>query len=149
MPAKQQPSEPATTSLAEEAARAHERARAQTVLDPRAEIVDNLYPLLRMMLESSGEVLVDHEQRLALAEATIAELALSSDSMLLPDLAGAIDEVLMLGLQVCQAAENGDAAAIAELTVKYRAAVEELRAELADVTVDPEDEDGPNGAEKE
>jgi hypothetical protein len=109
-----------------------------------------------MIASSIGAVLVEHEQRFATAETAIAELATAEESMILPELAAVIDEVLGMGLDICVLAEQaaaGGAGWAAELPAKvtaYREAVEALRADLDDVTlVDDEDGDDAEAAEQE
>lgn len=145
--------------LLDEVDRAVDRINKAAVVDPRRELVDNLYPLLRLVVETTGHALIAHEraiidtaQRMEDAEAAIAELATSGDSMILPELAATIDDVLALGLQLCgQALEVADELAetpydgervnkVRVLVEAYRASVDRLRGEIDAVTVMDEDD---------
>lgn len=141
-------------SLLAEIDHAIERLNKVAVIDPKKELTDNVYPLVRMVAESVGQVLLEHvqhfgaiDQRIEVAEGAIAELATAGDSLVLPDLAGRIDETLSIGLQVCAAVEQyieneaGDGTDVLRAAVKkYRESVSDLRDELDDVTVDTDDE---------
>jgi hypothetical protein len=154
--AEPKPKQDEAGSLLAEIDRARQRVAKVATLDARTEIRDNVYPLLHMIASSIGAVLVEHEQRFATAETAIAELATAEESMILPELAAVIDEVLGMGLDICVLAEQaaaGGAGWAAELPAKvtaYREAVEALRADLDDVTlVDDEDGDDAEAAEQE
>lgn len=152
--------------LIPEIERARARAAKAKTLDAKAELTQNVYPLLQMMTQVFGQYTAQHEERLSQAEIAIAELATSGDSIILPDLADSIESVLQAGIRLCdvvEAAQNEelgdeerDAARdqLLETATEYRKAVDELRAELDDVIVDDDDDDddsddaGANGADK-
>jgi len=154
--------EPQGQTLLHEIDQLAERVRATKIIDPKKEISDNLIPLMRMLAESTGagmiqlaqavesygQHLADHAARLDDLEGGVAELAEASDSLIQPDLAAAIDEVLALGLQVCSAVEGAleaiDNDALPALVSRYRDSVADLRAEIDDVTIDGADDDDDN-----
>lgn len=132
---------PETVGLIHEIDRASSAAKSAAIIDPKKEFVDNVYPLIRMVAEACGEVMIEHETRLGTAETAIAEMATMGDSIVLPELAHEIDVVLALGLQLCSAVEDGvDLEAVGKICPRYRGAVEALRAELDDVTVETDDD---------
>lgn len=146
------------------------RVAATAALDAKRELVDNTYPLIKMVVEGVGTALLEHEQRLgafdqiaaAMAQrideldGAIAELVSETESILQPDLASEIDEVLSAGLRLASGVEelvakfadadsNPDTAGAAEevrkLVAEYRSSVDELRDSLDAVTIaDPEEE---------
>lgn len=141
---------PEPGSLLAEIDGAQQRLAKSTKVDVKTELTGNLYPLLRMLAEMSGNIIGTLEYRLAQAEVAIAELATIGESVVLPDLAAQIDDVLSIGLQLCQRIEAKSSEPgivpdelMGKLTTRYRNAVAALRDEINSVTVeDDEDDDG-------
>jgi hypothetical protein len=143
-----------TAGLIPEIDHARQRlAKAAKDVDLRRELVDNVYPLLHMITEMAGQALMAQEERVSNAEIAIAELASVGDSIVLPELAESIDAVLAIGLRLCESVtalvgeEGGPnttvetADALRALVKSYREGVDELRAEIDDVTVEDLDAD--------
>ena len=96
--------------LLDEIARQEKRVKNESlIIETRKELATNIYPLMRMMVESmlgaSGQVLTDILQRLELAEGVIAEYLSSQESVILPDLAVRLHATLAIGFELCDRAE--------------------------------------------
>ena len=64
--------------------------KPSTIVDVKKELADNIYPLLRLAIESMATLDGDLRERITLAEGVIAEYLTSQESMLLPELAARI-----------------------------------------------------------
>lgn len=126
------------------------------VSDVRSELMNNVYPLMRLQADMVGNLLADVAERLAVAEVSIAELATMGESMILPDLAAQIDDVLAIGLALCVEVERDAELTselerakhrikLGELVERYRNASGALRGELDAVTVEHEGDEGDEG----
>ena len=132
---------PEPGSLLAEIDGAQARISKATKVDLKTELSGNVYPLLRMLAEMSGNIIGILEHRMTQAEVAIAELATIGESVVLPDLAAQIDDVFSIGLQLCQRVEATEDELTKKLIERYRNAVEAAREEISSVTIDDGDED--------
>jgi hypothetical protein len=127
-------------------------------IEPKRELMDNVYPLLHVIVASSGVQMAESVQRLDEVEAAIAEYLTSQESMILPDLGARIQTVLALAQTFCDSVESagvwGDD--LVELPDELRLQIELLRgsckevSELVDeVTLVAEDLDESDRVEEE
>lgn len=130
---------PEPGSLLAEIDGAQQRISKATKIDLKTELSGNIYPLMRMLAEMSGNAIGVLEHRLAQAELAIAELATIGESVVLPDLAAQIDDVFAIGLQLCQRIEATEDELTKKLIDRYRNAVDAAREEISAVTVDDDD----------
>ena len=77
-----------------------------TIIDLKKELADNVYPLLRLAIESMAALDGDLRERVTLAEGVIAEYLTSQESMVLPELAARIQGTFAIGMQLCDVAEG-------------------------------------------
>lgn len=97
--------------LLDEIARQEKRVKNESlIIETRKELATNIYPLLRMTVESilgaQSQVLAEILQRLELAEGVIAEYLSSQESVILPELAVRLHATLAIGLELCDRAET-------------------------------------------
>lgn len=92
-----------TDVLVAEIDRARERLNAAPIIDQKLEFVNNVYPLLKLIVQSHGI-------RLDQAEGALGELIQGSESLIQPDDAVRIQGTLALGLELAAAVlANADA----------------------------------------
>ena len=81
----------------------HATARLEqaAIVDQKRELLDNAYPLLKLVVENLGVRQLETVQRLDEVEAAVAEYLTSQESMILPELAAQIQTVLALAMTFC------------------------------------------------
>lgn len=127
--------------LMQEILRTHQRLTQQAVVDPKKEIADNVYPLLQLMTETFGTMILDTHQRLEIAEASIAEYLTAQESMILPELAADIQLVLALAMDLADSvlalvpADGDGQDEIKKKAMVVRTRAEQLQPEIAEVTL--------------
>jgi hypothetical protein len=132
---------PEPGSLLAEIDGAQQRITKAAKVDVKTELSGNVYPLLRMLAEMSGNIIGLLEHRMTQAEVAIAELATIGESVVLPDLAAQIDDVFSIGLQLCQRIEATEDELTKKLIERYRNAVDAAREEISAVTLDDGDDE--------
>ena len=139
--------QPQPGSVLAELNAAIERLSKVASVDARDELLGTTYPLINMIAVHLGAAMTQLDERLVEldgqmqdAQVSIAALATSGESMILMDLAGQIDDVLGLGLQLATVADRGGDQDRA-IAARYRNAVEALREELDRVTVEDDELD--------
>lgn len=121
--------------------RSIQRAAKATALSTKPELVNNVYPLMMSMLEAV-------EERFQNLEVVLAELVEGSASVVHEDLRGALDNVINLGMSLCDLVgqlklDELNAKKAADIVSAYKEAVAIAVEGLDDAAVeDDEDEDG-------
>jgi len=124
------------------------RLKDQSIVDYKKELLANNYPILRMLAER----IVEHEDRLDIAEAAIAEALANTESQILPELSGSILMSLALGMKVCADVKElkvwGEYPMPPDLRATinaYERAAKIVSDEVASVTLEAIDEDDLDG----
>ena len=132
------------STLLAEIAGAHKRLADKPIVEPKAELAQNVYPLLQMVVETFATVAIEHEQRVKLAEDAIAETFMQQDSMILPDLAAMLQETLSAVVALIDKVllVPGLAEDLKKQAHQIRITATELGPVIDDVTVEAVDDDG-------
>lgn len=78
------------------------RLADQVIVDPKAELLGNLYPLVRLALINQAKVEKDLLERLNLCEEAVAEIITNSEDRIHDRLAGRIQATVDIGMEICK-----------------------------------------------
>lgn len=119
------------------------RLESQPIIDAKKELGSNVYPLLRLTVETLTLRDQNIRQRVALAENVIAEYLSAQESMILPELAEHIVTAFGVGAKVCEEVEKiADLPkVVTKLIEAYRKISASAVQQVADVTLEEVDED--------
>jgi len=128
-----------------EIAGARKRIAGKESVDAKTELAGNVYPLLHMLSETYGHIIVDLHERLEQCEGTIVEYLAAQESMILPELATQIHDFIGQALRVADMVIDVESPVTAEVAAKAKKVADlreraaELRDAIADVTLVAED----------
>jgi hypothetical protein len=134
-----------TETLLAEIRGANQRLADQAVVDPKKELVHNVYPLIELLAQVYNEQFTDVHERLDLAEGAVAEYLTQQESMVLPDLAETLQTVFALALKLCaEVVQEPQPATVPKLAATCRDRIVKAQQLVADVTLveEPDDDDG-------
>lgn len=159
------------TDILSEIAAAAKRLKDGLIVDQKAEFLDNVYPLLKLITEMAGGRSNILLERVDGVELSIAEYLMGQESMILPELATTLHTALGLGIHLCDAIDRmfaethaqirkelGEAAPpemfvipkeIAVLLVAYRQTATDAAAMVSDVTAESIDDEEGEGDERD